>query len=133
MERVLIVDDEPMVSELLRRFLEAEGFEVDTAVTGAEALERMRRDLPNIVLCDIRLPDVDGKDLLGALKAIHPMTNVVMITGYTSMENVVECLGGGAADYFTKPFRDIDALVAAVKGLREKVARWKRSTPIVPR
>lgn len=131
MEPVLIIDDEVEVAELIERFLRTEGFPVSKAHFGAQGIELMHKKLFNIVLCDIRLPDIDGKDLIGKLKEYNPLVNIVMITGYSSMDNVVSCLGGGAVDYFTKPFRDVTVLVETVKALNAKIERWKKSTPIL--
>ncbi len=131
MEPVLIIDDEVEVAELLERFLRSEGFPVQKAHAGRRGVELMRAHLFNIALCDIRLPDIDGKDLIGELKQYNPLVNIVMITGYSSMDNVVSCLGGGAVDYFTKPFRDVRLVIDTVKALDAKIARWKKSTPIL--
>lgn len=133
MERILIIDDETEVADLIERFLKPEGFPIEKAATAKEGLALMEKILFNIVLCDIRLPDIDGKELIDLLKSFNPLCNIVMITGYTSMDNVVACLGGGAVDYFTKPFRDIDTLVHTVKELNAKISRWKKMTPIATR
>ncbi len=125
MESVLIIDDEEAILELLARYLKLAGFPVETAMTGEAALNLYRAKLHNIVLCDIRLPDVDGKDLIVRLKEYNPLVNIVMITGFTSMDNVVHCLGQGATDYFTKPFRSMQELVDEVKHLNAKIDRWK--------
>ena len=130
-ELVLLVDDEPDIRALIAKFFIRAGFLVEEAATGEEALALMKRRFHNIVLLDIRLPDADGKDVLLRLREINPLTNVVMITGFTSMDNVVHCLGAGAVDYFTKPFSDLGELVDVVEGLDRKIARWKRSTPLV--
>jgi DNA-binding response OmpR family regulator len=129
-ELILLVDDEPEIRALLSKFLIRAGFLVEEAGTAAAAREAMRRRFHNIVLLDIRLPDADGKELLQHLREINPLTNVVMITGFTSMDNVVHCLGAGAVDYFTKPFSDLGELLEAIEGLDRKIARWKRSTPL---
>lgn len=132
MEPVLVIDDERDVGELLERFLALEGFRVEKALSAREGLRLMQQQLFNIVLCDIRLPDIDGKELIGQLKDYNPLCNIVMITGFTSMDNVVTCLGGGAVDYFTKPF-DMPSLLGVVKELDRKIKRWKKQTPMVVR
>jgi DNA-binding response OmpR family regulator len=130
-ERILLIDDEPDILDLLERFLVREGFPVDKAIDGRGALRMMEKSFYNIVLCDIRLPDIDGKNLIARLKEFNPLANIVMITGFTSMDNAVACLGGGAVDYFTKPFR-MEELIHAVNELDGKIERWKRMTPLVP-
>lgn len=131
-ESILIVDDEVEVLRLLERFFTLEGFPVEKAGDGKEALARMKTKRFNIVLLDICLPDVDGKDLLLQLRDLNPLANIVMITAYTSMDNVVTCIGNGAVDYFTKPF-NLDELSHAVHELERKIARWKHATPMVRR
>lgn len=131
MEPILIIDDELEVAELLERFLRMEGFPVAKAHDGTQGIAMMHERFFNIVLCDIRLPDIDGKDLIGRLKEYNPLVNIVMITGYSSMDNVVSCLGGGAVDYFTKPFREVRLVIETVKALDAKIARWKKFTPIL--
>lgn len=133
MERILVVDDEEGIVVLLRNFLQDAGFTVDGAHDGREALRLMREHLYSIVLCDIRLPDIDGKQLIPQFKGFNPLCNVVMITGYSSMDNVVGGMEVGAVDYFTKPFRDMDLLLKTVIALDLKIARWKISTVMVPR
>ncbi len=80
----------------------------------------------SIVLLDIKFPDTSGPELLREFKRINPFVNVLMITGYSSMENVVECLGGGAVDYFTKPL-DMDLVVDRLNQVEEKIDRWNES------
>lgn len=130
MEQVLIIDDEPGIIEMLVRSLKLAGVPATGALSGAEGLRLMEAGLFNIVLCDIRLPDVDGKELIGKLREINPLCQVVMITAYSSMENIVMCLGGGAVDYLTKPFKG-DELVTVIRQLDQKLARWKKQTPLV--
>jgi len=127
MNKMLVIDDEPEIIELFKRTFELEEIEVIAAYNGDQALHQMSEYLFNIVITDIRLPDTDGKILIPQLKEINPLVNIVVITGYSSMENVVGCLGGGAVDYFTKPFKDMDLIIATVKALFEKVKRWKKA------
>lgn len=130
MERVLIVDDEPMIVDLLAKRVGEAGFLAEGAGTAAEAVGRMRLHRHPIVLCDIRLPDMDGTDLVGRLKDENPLAQIVMITGYSSMDYVVECFRNGAVDYFTKPFRDLDAIVRCLKQCEERVSRWRAALPV---
>ena len=131
-EKILIVDDEKDILVMLRRHLELEGYNVFVAESGEEAMELMFKHFFNVVICDIRLPNCDGKDLLKKIRHLNLLCNVIMITGYSSMENVVFCLGDGATDYFTKPITDIDLLINTIKYTFQKIARWRRTLVYSP-
>ena len=126
MSDVLVVDDEDEIISMLERNLELEGYDVTGARNREEAIQKMEEELYPIVLLDIKFPDTSGPELLENFKEINPLVNVLMITGYSSMENVVECLGGGAVDYFTKPL-DMDIVVDRIDDVDEKIERWKES------
>lgn len=133
MEPVLIIDDELEVCELLTRFLRIERFPVECALTGRDGLRLMEEKLFNLVILDIRLPDYDGTEMIKRLKDVNPLCNIVMITGFASMDYLVACLGGGAVDYFTKPFQHTRDLVEVMRELDRKIKRWKTHTPLVAR
>lgn len=124
--KILVVDDEEEIISMLRRTLTLEEFEVDGATNEEDAVDKMQENLYPIVVLDIRFPDTSGPKLLKKLKDINPLTNVVMITGYSSMDNVVDCLGGGAVDYFTKPI-DMDLFLESLQHNSEKIDRWQES------
>ncbi|MFP4687544.1 MAG: response regulator [bacterium] len=126
MNRILVVDDEPEIVSMLKRTLSLEGFEVEGVSRGKDALEMMKEKLFPIVILDIRLPETSGPELLKKFRDINPLVNVVMITGYSSMDNVVDCLGGGAVDYFTKPL-DMDLFVETISQIDAKIDRWRKS------
>ena len=126
MTEILIVDDEEEITSMLERNLTLEEFEIEKAHNYEQALEKMKEGLYPIVLLDIKFPNTSGPELLKEFKKINPMVNVVMMTGYSSMENVVDCLGGGAVDYFTKPL-DMDVITKRLHEISGKVDRWKES------
>lgn len=126
MNEVMVVDDEEEIISMLERNLSLEGYEVDGAKTRDVAIEMMQEELYPIVLLDIKFPETSGPELLEEFKKINPLVNVVMITGYSSMENVVECLGNGAVDYFTKPL-DLDVIVDRLDQIDSKIDRWRES------
>ncbi|MGH7710639.1 MAG: HD-GYP domain-containing protein [Gemmatimonadaceae bacterium] len=101
---VLIVDDEPQLRRVLSRLMLSDGFEVDEATNGAEALSALERRPATVVLSDMYMPEVDGMELLRAVRARHPDTAVIMITAVTDVSTAVHCLSLGAMDYITKPF-----------------------------
>jgi two-component system, OmpR family, response regulator ResD len=113
--RVLVVDDEPMVREVLARYLAKEGYAVDVAEDGEEALVAYARALPDLVLLDLMLPRVDGLEVFRRIRA-HAPTAVIMLTARGEETDRVVGLELGADDYVTKPFspREVVARVRAV-------------------
>ncbi len=102
--RVLIVDDEPSMRQVLRIVLRPEGYDVVVASNGAEALDVLRTGPVDLVLSDLRMPDMSGVEVLRAAKQLNPDIVVMMMTAYASTETAVEAMRLGAADYFIKPF-----------------------------
>ena len=103
-KRVLVVDDERNLCDVLSMLLTDDGYEVATAANGREALECMEREPPDLVISDLKMPEVDGLELLTALKGSGRGIPLVMITAYGSIETAVEVMKRGAADFITKPF-----------------------------
>jgi response regulator RpfG family c-di-GMP phosphodiesterase len=101
---VLIVDDEPQLRRVLSRLMLSDGFEVDEATNGREALAALQRRAATLVLSDLYMPELDGMELLRETRAKHPDTAVIMITAVTDVSTAVHCLSLGAMDYITKPF-----------------------------
>lgn len=102
--RILIVDDEPIVVKSCERILSPEGYSVDTALNGREAIEKLGKDGFDLVITDIKMPDMDGIELLKWIKNSKPDTGVVIITGYPSQESIKEALRLRILDYLPKPF-----------------------------
>jgi len=103
MKKILIVDDEVNIGLLLSKFLSRNGFEVKTATSGATAFEILETEFFNLVLCDFRLEDTDGREVLKKIKLSYPRTGVIIITGYSDIKLAVELIKMGAYDYITKP------------------------------
>lgn len=103
MKRILIVDDEVNIGLLLSKFLIRNGFEVSTSTSGSVAMELLAKEPYNLVLCDFRLEDTDGREMLRKIKASYPATGVIIITGYSDIKLAVELIKMGAYDYITKP------------------------------
>jgi DNA-binding NtrC family response regulator len=103
-KRVLVVDDERNLCDVLTMLLTDDGYEVAAAANGREALECMEREPPDLVISDLKMPEVDGLGLLAALKSSGRGIPLVMITAYGSIETAVEVMKRGAADFITKPF-----------------------------
>lgn len=102
--RVLIIDDEPLMRLSISDALKDVGYDVHTASTGQEGLDLINKSVYDIVISDLRLPGVDGLELLQVCKQRSPRTEVIMITAHGSVETAVEAMKHGAYDYITKPF-----------------------------
>jgi two-component system response regulator AtoC len=126
--RVLVVDDESVVRAGIAQVLERLGFEVRLATTGAEGLKLMAAWPPGIVLLDVRLPDMDGLEVLKRLGQDHPDAVVIMITGYPNIEEAVASIKQGALDYLVKPFH-LDHLEALVAKAQETMHHRVASQP----
>jgi DNA-binding response OmpR family regulator len=124
---VLVVDDEPMVREVLARYLEKDGFAVDTASDGAEALEAFEAGRPDLVLLDLMLPRVDGLEVFRRIRA-QGQTAVIMLTAKGEETDRVVGLELGADDYITKPFSPREVVARARTVLR----RARQDTPVGP-
>jgi len=111
--RILVVDDES-IRKILKTILVEEGYVVDTAENGKEALEKSNVNFYNLALIDIRLPDMEGTELLSTMKETTPKMVKIIITGYPALQNAVEAVNKGADGYVLKPM-NIDVLLATIE------------------
>lgn len=111
--KVLVVDDEPTVTKSCRRILAEEGYEVLTTESGRDGMNRAFAQEFDLVLTDLKMPDLDGMELVRALRHKRPQTAVVVITGYGTVRSAVEATRLGVSDYIEKPFTP-EQIVAAV-------------------
>jgi len=102
--RILVVDDEMMMADSLKQNLVEEGFTVDTASAGAEAIELFDRGGHHVAICDVQLPDMDGLEVLRHIKDTQPSTEVIVMTGYGSVQRAIEATKAGAFWFLEKPF-----------------------------
>ena len=102
--KVLVIDDEPNITDAVKRALERVGYTVDVAEDPDAGLARLERMTPEVVICDVRLGEADGMALLGRMQETYPEVPVIMMTGYASIESAVGAIKAGAADYLAKPF-----------------------------
>lgn len=112
--RVLVVDDDETIRTTMKAILQDEGYAVDLAATGKEAIQKTQEKSYNIALLDIRLPDMEGVELLKLLKDGFPRTRKIMVTGYPSMQNAISALNKNADAYLLKPV-DVEKLLNTVK------------------
>ncbi len=117
--RVLVVDDDPNTVGLLQEFLRAKGYEVLTAGDGVEALRKVKEERPHVILLDVKMPEMDGLEVLRRLREIDREVGVIMITAVDEQEIAREAMALGAFDYIVKPL-DLDYL--------ERVLWYKIST-----
>jgi len=116
--RILLADDDSSVRRVLEFKLKQRGFDVTSVGDGAEAVRYLKESSFNLLISDIRMPGVDGIDLLGQAKSLHPEIKVILITAYAAVSQAVQAVKLGAFDYITKPFDDEELFVTIDKALR---------------
>lgn len=121
-KRILIIDDEVNIGLLLSKFLTRNGFEVVNSITGSSGMEIMANETFDLVLCDYRLDDTDGREILIKIKENYPATGVIIITGYSEIKLAVELIKLGAYDYITKPLYPDEILNTINKALETQRA-----------
>lgn len=115
--RILLADDDSSVRRVLQFKLEKKGFKVDTAADGKQALEILKSNPFDLLLSDIRMPKMDGIELLNEAKSVQPNIKVILITAHATVNQAVQAVKLGAFDYITKPFEDEELFVAIEKAL----------------
>ncbi|MBP7230191.1 MAG: response regulator, partial [Moraxellaceae bacterium] len=129
-DHILVIDDEPVVCESLAVYLSDSGFKVNTASSGDEGLALFRNIQPDLVICDLRMPLVDGLDVLKAINSESPETPVIVVSGQGSMNDVVTALRNGAVDYLFKPLIEMEVLEHSVRRALERGYLLKQNRQI---
>ena len=119
-ETILIIEDEEDILLLLSGLLESEGYQVITACNGREGIEKFEECGPDLILTDVKMPIMDGIEVLREVKTKESDTEVIILTGHSDEATAIDCLRLGAYDYFRKPLEDIDVLLTAVERVLEK-------------
>ena len=119
MNKILVIDDDNDMCLLLNRFLSRHGYEVAGMNSGGAAIEWMKKNQPDLVLCDFRLEDMTGAEILEKIKDTYPGTPVIIITGYSDVKDAVEVMKNGAYDYVTKPLFPDEILLSIKKALAD--------------
>ena len=121
--RILIVDDDEIVRDSLSITLEQEGYNVDTACNGKEAVEMSYQNYFNLAIIDWRLPDITGTELLGKLKKNKPKTYKILLTGYPSMNNAIDAMNERADAFLLKPvnFQILSEKIVELLGEQEEI------------
>ena len=122
--KLLIVDDEVEICDFLKSFFEERNFDVKTASSGKAALEVADEFKPNVMLLDIKMPGMDGVQVLGSIKKKYPKTKVIMVTALETRDKIEECLRLGADNYITKPL----SLEYLENDVREKIESLSGNT-----
>ncbi len=121
MTTILLVDDEEILRESISDFLEDRNYRVITAENGYVALELFKKETPDLILSDLRMPEMDGLELLEKITAISPETPFVVVSGTGRISDTVQALQLGAWDYILKPVQDLDIIIYAVEKCLERV------------
>jgi two-component system response regulator HydG len=119
MQKILIIDDETDICLLLRRFLGRNGYEVAIANSGKEGIEQLNNFLPDAVMCDFKLGDMSGEEILITIKNRFPNVPVIIITGYSDIKIAVSVMKSGAFDYITKPLIPEEILLTIKRALNQ--------------
>ncbi len=128
MHRVLIIDDDKDICLLLSKFLGKKGFQTDYSHNGKDGLEQIRKSKYDLILCDYKLPDMDGLNLLKKIKILSPTSAVIIITGYSDVRTAVQTLKHGAVDYVTKPLYPDEILVTIQSALKRNIEAQEEAT-----
>ncbi|MBI3048022.1 MAG: response regulator [Acidobacteria bacterium] len=123
--KLLVVDDDPHVLQIIRRFAENAGFDVTSCAGGRAALERVANERVHVAVIDLRMPDVDGLEVLRAIRSAHPDCQTMLMSGQATIDSAIEAAKLGAIDYLTKPF-DFGRLKALLATVQEEAARRRR-------
>ncbi|MBD3316633.1 MAG: response regulator [Chitinivibrionales bacterium] len=130
---VFIIDDEEIICKSLEAVFRRHGIETMYETNPLEALRRYELRNYNVVLVDVLMPQMKGSEVIARLKRMNPMCNIIVMTAFSNMTHVIECVEAGAADYITKPFSDVELLMHVVGCALERVSRWRRSFGLEPK
>ena len=119
--KILIIDDEQDILDVLQRFIARKNlFEVEVCTNPIQAVEKIKHNNYSLVLTDIMMPEMNGVEVLKAIKASNPSIHVVMMTAFSTLDRILECEKLGAKDYVTKPFislKDVESKILDILGL----------------
>lgn len=113
-KKILVIDDEQGILDFFKKALGKEGYEMITCLNGIGALEKVKEEKPDLVILDIKMPEIDGIETLKRIRWINKNTIVIMLTAYGTMDSAKEALKLGAHDYITKPFK-LDYIKEVIK------------------
>ena len=117
--KVLVIEDDPVAVKSLQNVISKEGFSVVTASNGSEGLELFKSESPEIVITDLKMPEIDGLEILYTVKHTSPMTQVILITAHGDYDTAILALRQGALDYIKKPIQKEILLFEQHRGFQE--------------
>lgn len=120
--KLMLVDDEERYLITTKKLLSKKGYEVLTAQSGKEALEKLQQHTVHVVILDVKMPEMDGNETLKQIKTMFPMVEVIMLTGHATVDSAIDGLKSGASDYLMKP-ADIDEIIEKAEEAFEKRKR----------
>lgn len=129
MEKILIIDDNNDICLLLERFLGKQGYKTNSAQRGEDGLALLRKEPYELVICDFKLPDIDGLEMLRRIKVLEPTTAVIIITGYSDVRIAVQTVKHGAYDYVTKPLYPDEILYTIKNALERRMQAINQPAP----
>lgn len=129
MSKILVVDDEPQVLATIKKYLQDE-YEVTTAEDARAAIAVFQREMHSVVITDIRMPGIDGIELMRRVKGMGRDVEVIILTGHGDMQTAIESLRLGASDFLVKPI-DVDSLKKAIQAAMDKLARKDRILDLI--
>ncbi len=118
--RILVIDDESVICDACDLVLTEKGYRVDCCKTGKTGLIAIERGAYDVILLDMKLPDLDGMKILETIRAKIPRPYVIVMTGYSTMSNAVQAMKSGASEYLAKPFTDDELIEAVEKACPER-------------
>ncbi len=125
--RILVVDDEAVIREGVRRILEKEGYQAEPKASGRIALERLQAEDYDLVITDLKMPGMGGMELLKAIRILQPDVPVIIVTGYSTVETAVDAMKSGAFDYLAKPFTPVQISEKVHKALEQRTVLLSRN------
>ncbi len=117
--KIMLVDDEERFLATTKKLIEKKGYDVLTALSGEDALEKLKLQNIHVVILDVKMPGMDGNQTLKAIKTLYPLVEVIMLTGHGTMDSAIDGLKSGAFDYLVKPV-DIDEILEKAREAYEK-------------
>lgn len=131
MEKILVVDDDQSIRDTLSNYLKRQEYDVHSAENGVEALEKIKKNNPDLIITDVRMPEMDGLELLSKVKEIDTHIQVIMISAFDDMQSTIKAMQGGAYDYIEKPL-EIDKLKLRIKRALENKRLSSRLESLIP-
>ncbi len=129
--KVLVVDDEAVIRRGICRVMEGRGYQAEASESGFGAIEKLQKIPFSIVITDLKMPGMDGIEVLKAIKILQPDVPVIIITGYSTVNTAVEAMKNGAFDYIPKPFTPEQMIEMVDKALEQRTVRMQRTHPVV--